>query len=132
WRLSDADEVTAYLGAGAKRPPADVLSAIVARADGIPLFIEEVTRMIAERGIRQLDVKAIPITLRDSLSGRLDQLGEARPIVQTAAALGREFDGALLVETAGGDDLAVQRAIEKLIEGRLIYRRRWMSGSTYV
>lgn len=86
--------------------------------------------MVMESG--QIDVKAIPITLRDSLSGRLDQLGEARQVVQIAAALGREFDGALLLETASGDELGVHTAVERLIEARLIYRRRWVSGSTYV
>jgi TOMM system kinase/cyclase fusion protein len=117
-------------GAGERRLPPDVLAAIVARADGIPLFIEEVTRMVMESG--QIDVKAIPITLRDSLSGRLDQLGEARQVVQIAAALGREFDGALLLEVASGDELGVHTAVERLIDARLIYRRRWVSGSTYV
>ncbi|MEZ4307260.1 MAG: TOMM system kinase/cyclase fusion protein [Polyangiaceae bacterium] len=119
------------LGPGVS-PPREVLSAIVDRADGIPLFVEELARMVVERGAGKIDVREIPITLRDSLSSRLDQLGEARAVVQIAAALGREFEGPLLLETAGGDEIAVEAALEKLIDGRLLYRRRWVSGSTYV
>jgi TOMM system kinase/cyclase fusion protein len=133
-RLSptDAEALALHVWGTADKPPPEILSAIVTRADGIPLFIEEVTRMVAERGAGGFDIKAIPITLRDSLSGRLDQLGEARSVAQIAAALGREFDSAILLETAAGDELAVHRALERLVDSRLIYRRRWVSGSTYV
>ncbi|MEZ4302716.1 MAG: hypothetical protein R3B70_47775, partial [Polyangiaceae bacterium] len=112
--------------------PDDVAAAIIARADGVPLFIEEITRTIAERGLRKLDVHTIPITLRDSLFGRLDALGDARRIAQIAAALGRELDGALLVATTGGDDLAVQKSLDRLIDQQIVYRRRWLAGSTFV
>src|SRR5262245_19060866 len=86
--------------------------------------------MVVEEG--SADLGSIPITLRDSLAGRLDRLGEAREIAQVAAALGREFDGSLLTAAAGADEGLVTRALEKLDEARLVYRRRRVAGSTYV
>lgn len=110
----------------------EVLSAIAARADGIPLFVEELTRMVMEQGSGAADLRSIPITLRDSLSGRLDRLGDARAVAQLASVLGREFDGAILLATANADEAAVTHALDKLTQAKLIYRRRRVAGSTYV
>jgi len=131
-RLSpkDAEQVVLLNWTGGQPPRPEVVSAIVGRADGVPLFIEELTRMVVEEGSG--DLGSIPITLRDSLAGRLDRLGEAREIAQVAAALGREFDGALLLAAAAADEGLVVRSLEKLAEARLIYRRRRVAGSTYV
>ena len=133
-RLSptDAQHLALQVWGRDTEPPADVLSAIVTRADGIPLFVEELTRMVVERGAELGDVNAIPITLRDSLAGRLDQLGESRTVAQIAAVLGREFDGAILLAAAHSDELAVNHAIQRLTDAKLIYRRRLVAGSAYV
>ncbi|HZN95787.1 MAG TPA: TOMM system kinase/cyclase fusion protein, partial [Myxococcales bacterium] len=125
-----AGQLAQHTWAHAEPPKPEVVSAIVSRADGIPLFIEELTRMVVEQGAN--DLKSIPITLRDSLAGRLDRLGDAREIAQVAAALGREFDGSLLLAASAADEGTVVRALEKLSDARLIYRRRRVAGSTYV
>ena len=133
-RLSgtDAKDLSLQVWGDGTKPPADVLSAIVTRADGIPLFVEELTRMVVERGRGPSDVRSIPITLRDSLAGRLDQLGESRIVAQIAAVLGREFDGEILLAAAHSDELTVDHALQKLTDAKLIYRRRLVAGSAYV
>jgi TOMM system kinase/cyclase fusion protein len=131
-RLSPAaaEQLVLHSWGSGEPPRPEVLAAIVSRTDGIPLFIEELTRMVVEQGAS--DLKSIPITLRDSLAGRLDRLGNARGVAQVAAALGREFDGALLFATADSDEAMVGQALDKLIQARLLYRRRRVAGSTYV
>ncbi|MCP3097293.1 TOMM system kinase/cyclase fusion protein [Myxococcus sp. K15C18031901] len=129
-RLSpDAAQQLVFHSWGNGTPSPDVVEAIVSRADGIPLFVEELTRMVEQDSS---DLKSIPITLRDSLAGRLDRLGDVRAIAQVASALGREFDGALLLAAAGADEAAVARGLERLIQSRLVYLRRRVAGSTYV
>jgi len=133
-RLSplDAEHVVRQIWGPSDPLPNAVLAAIVSRADGIPLFIAELTRMVLERGRGQVNIDAIPITLRDSLASRLDQLGELRGVAQVAAAIGREFDGSLLSAVAEEDAHQVDEAIEKLVAANLIYRRRRVIGSAYV
>ncbi|HEU4533385.1 MAG TPA: TOMM system kinase/cyclase fusion protein, partial [Polyangiaceae bacterium] len=133
-RLSpvDAREVALQAWGGGEPPHPDVLATIVERADGIPLFVEELARMLAERGAGPADLKSIPITLRDSLAGRLDRLGDASAVARVAAALGREFDAAILFATADADEAAVRDALERLTQAKLLYRRLKVAGSTYV
>ena len=77
----------------------DVVRGLSERAGGVPLLIEEVTRLLLERG-EQGDVQAIPPTLRQSLAARLDRLGTAREVAQIGAVLGRSFSYALLSDVA--------------------------------
>ena len=78
---------------------ADVIKRMSERASGVPLFIEEVTRLILERG-EAGGAKAIPPTLRQSLAARLDRLGSAREVAQIGAVLGRSFSYRLLHDVA--------------------------------
>lgn len=87
---------------GDKALPREIMDRLVQRAEGIPLFLEEMTKAVIESGVLRetsagyelegsIRESAIPATLHDSLMGRLDQLGQAKPIAQLAAVLGREF-----------------------------------------
>ena len=98
---------------------ADVMRSVSERAGGVPLFVEEVTRLLLERG--QADgLQAIPPTLQQSLAARLDRLGEAREVAQIGAVLGRDFAYALLRAVGGIDDPALQSALDKLADADLL------------
>ncbi|HEU4410482.1 MAG TPA: TOMM system kinase/cyclase fusion protein [Polyangiaceae bacterium] len=129
-----AEELAKQAWGGPEGPPLEVLKAIVERADGIPLFVEELARMLAEQKAGgSSGLGSIPITLRDSLAGRLDRLGGASvAVARVAAALGREFDGAILFATANADEATVRDALERLTQAKLLYRRRRVDGSSYV
>ena len=77
----------------------EVIKGVSERAGGVPLFVEEVTRLLLERG-EQGGAKAIPPTLRQSLAARLDRLGSAREVAQIGAVLGRSFSYAVLRNVA--------------------------------
>ena len=83
----------------------DVVEGVGERTGGVPLFVEEVTRLLLERDA-QGGAQAIPPTLQQSLAARLDRLGEAREIAQIGAVLGRDFSYALLQAVAGVADPA--------------------------
>ena len=76
-----------------------MIKGVSERAGGVPLFIEEVTRLLLERG-EEGGAKAIPPTLRQSLAARLDRLGSAREVAQIGAVLGRSFSYRLLRDVA--------------------------------
>ncbi len=102
------------------------IDAIVTKADGVPLFIEELARSIAEGGVPTSATAGedlIPSTLRDSLMSNLDRLGPAKAVAQIGACIGREFDHDLIrrVAPAGEDDIA--RALDELVETGLLLRR---------
>ena len=73
----------------------------------MPLFVEEVTRLLLERG-GQGGIQAIPPTLQQSLMARLDRLGPAREVAQIGAVIGRGFSYALLRDVAGMEDAPLQ------------------------
>src|SRR5271166_3259990 len=81
----------------------EVIEGVSERTGGVPLFVEEVTRLLLERG-EAGGLQAIPPTLQQSLAARLDRLGEAREVAQIGAVLGRDFSYALLAAVAGVDD----------------------------
>jgi predicted ATPase len=89
------------------------------RTGGVPLFVEEVTRLLIERG-EAGGLQAIPPTLQQSLAARLDQLGEAREIAQIGAVLGRDFTYALLRAVGGLDDPVLQSALDRLADADLL------------
>ena len=128
---------------GGKTLPAEVVQHIVAKTDGVPLFVEELLKMILESGMVSeesgdyrltgpLLETAIPTTLQDSLMARLDRLAGAREIAQIGAALGREFSYDLIRAVAPVDELALDRALARLVEAELIYRRWQAPGTQYV
>ena len=89
------------------------------RTGGVPLFVEEVTRLLLERGDVG-DLQVIPPTLQQSLAARLDRLGEAREVAQIGAVLGREFTHALLSAVGGIDDPALRSALDELVGADLL------------
>lgn len=113
--------------------PELVLQQIVARTDGIPLFVEELTKTLLESELlRETHARyelagaattvALPFTLHDSLMARLDRLESAKHVAQLAAVLGREFPYALLRDLAGMDESQLQLALSRLVEADLLYR----------
>jgi len=112
---------------GESKLPEEIARAILANADGVPLFVEELTRSVLESGLlssdRPLPPLAVPATLQDSLMARLDRLSTARDIAQIGAAIGREFDYALLMEVTPMPEAAVCDALARLEEAGLIFRR---------
>jgi class 3 adenylate cyclase/tetratricopeptide (TPR) repeat protein len=125
------------LVAGNKPLPAEVLERLAARAESIPLFLEEMTKTVIDSGlVRELDGEyvldapmrdsAIPATLHDSLTGRLDLLGHGKPVAQLAAVLGREFRFGLFeavwskIPAAPG--ISLSDALERLVGAQLLLR----------
>jgi serine/threonine protein kinase/predicted ATPase len=120
--------------AGGKRLPAEVLQQIVAKTDGVPLFVEELAKVIVESGLLKataeryelkgpLPALAIPTTLQDALMARLDRLATAKGLAQLGATIGRQFAYDLLREVAQLDDATVQRELGRLVEAELLYQR---------
>jgi predicted ATPase len=83
--------------------PLNVVDDVAARTGGVPLFIEEVTRLLLERG-SEGGIHIIPPTLQQSLMALLDRLGPAKEVAQIGAVIGRDFSYALLRAVAGMDD----------------------------
>ena len=119
---------------GAQRLSAAVRAQIVARTDGIPLFVEEVTKAVLEAGLSSNrpapDVGAgpgpalaIPVTLHDALLARLDRLGSAKEVAQLGAAIGREFPYPLLQAVTSLEDKVLQRALATLVAAEVLYQR---------
>jgi tetratricopeptide (TPR) repeat protein len=98
----------------------EVIEGVSERTGGVPLFVEEVTRLLVERG-EQGGVQAIPPTLQQSLAARLDRLGTAREVAQVGAVLGREFAYPLLRDIAAFDELALQALLDRLVEADLLF-----------
>ena len=90
--------------------PKEVVEGVTERTGGVPLFVEEVTRLLLERG-EQGGIQAIPPTLQQSLTARLDRLGPAREVAQIGAVIGRDFSYALAARRGGdGGRAAASRA----------------------
>jgi class 3 adenylate cyclase/predicted ATPase len=98
----------------------EVIDDLSERTGGVPLFVEEVTRLLLERG-EEGGAHAIPPTLQQSLAARLDRLGPAREIAQIGAVLGRGFSDALLRAVAGIDDAALRSGLERLADADILF-----------
>ena len=110
--------------------PAATLDALVARADGVPLYVEELTKSVVEPGTTR-NVEAIPATLADSLMGRLDRLSTAKEVAQRAAVLGREFAYPLLLAVAGLEEGALHQGLARLVEAEIVFARGEPPEATY-
>lgn len=129
--------------AGGKDVPHDISEQIIDRTDGIPLFIEEMTKTVLESGLLH-DIGgryvaagaapplAIPMTLADSLTARLDKLGPAKEIAQIASAIGREFAYCLLVAVASMPDDRLRSGLAQLVGLELLFVRGEPPDSTYI
>jgi len=119
--------------AGNKALPADVLAEIVARTDGIPLFVEEMTKAVLEaesEGAARRTVAAVPssalavpASLHASLMARLDRLGPAKEVAQIGSAIGREFSHALLALVARKSEAELGSALDRLVQTGLLFRQ---------
>jgi class 3 adenylate cyclase/predicted ATPase len=98
----------------------EVVEGVSERTGGVPLFVEEVTRLLLERG-EQGGVQAIPPTLQQSLAARLDRLGPAREVAQIGAVLGREFGYPLLRDVAELDEPPLQASLDRLGDADLLF-----------
>jgi DNA-binding winged helix-turn-helix (wHTH) protein/predicted ATPase len=138
----DSAAVVDGLTAGKKLPP-KILDHIIERTDGVPLFVEELTKSLLEGGqLRetedafvldgQLPRSAIPSSLQTSLLARLDGLPSCKELAQTGAAIGREFSYELLAAVAGGDEVALLHGLDRLLEAGLIFRRGTPPRASYV
>jgi class 3 adenylate cyclase/tetratricopeptide (TPR) repeat protein/ABC-type transport system involved in cytochrome c biogenesis ATPase subunit len=113
--------------------PAAMFAQLVAKTDGVPLFIEELTKSVAESrsNIGASAAIEIPATLQAALHTRLDRLAPIRQIIQVAALLGRVFDADLLIAASQRDAAAVKQALHDLTEAELIYLRRDPHSESY-
>lgn len=110
--------------------PLDVIDGVTERTGGVPLFIEEVTRLLLERG-GQGRTHVIPPTLQQSLMARLDRLGSAREVAQIGSVIGRGFSYSLLRALAGMPEAALQAALEKLAEADILLVQGFPPDSDY-
>jgi class 3 adenylate cyclase/tetratricopeptide (TPR) repeat protein len=130
-RLSDRQTREMVAGVAARSAlTKDVIDTVVKRTDGVPLFAEELTRLIMEGDGRSI-AREIPATLHDSLTARLDRLGEAREVAQVAAVIGREFSYELLQAVLPIPENELQSALAKLADAELIYARGIPPEATY-
>ena len=129
--------------AGGKPLPLEVRQQIVTKTDGVPLFVEELTKMVLESGLLQEEAEhyalrgplpplAIPATLHDSLMARLDRLASVKAVAQLGATLGRDFTYDLLHAVAPWDAATVQYGLQQLVEAELLYQRGVPPQATYV
>jgi predicted ATPase len=132
--------------AGKKRLPDEVVAEIVERADGVPLFVEELTKAVLEAEAPEAATRtistaarpahAVPVTLHASLMGRLDRLDPTvREVAQIGAALGREFSYDLLATVAAAarrDPAELRPALTRLVEAGLVFQRGALPQATFL
>jgi class 3 adenylate cyclase/predicted ATPase len=118
---------------GNKNLPANVMAEIVERTDGIPLFVEEMTKAVLEaesEGAARRTVAAVPssalavpASLHASLMARLDRLGPAKEVAQIGSAIGREFSHALMASVARKSESELASALDRLLQAGLLFRQ---------
>src|SRR5207253_751925 len=106
--------------AGTKALPDDIIDQIAERTDGVPLFVEELTKNVLESGVTPT---GIPTTLHDSLMARLDHLESVRRVAQIGAAIGREFPYALLQAVSRLPEDELKAALARLVASELVFHR---------
>jgi predicted ATPase len=122
--------------------PSEVIEQIVARTDGVPLFVEELTKMVLESDLLEereeryaltgpLPPLAIPATLHDSLMARLDRLATVKTLAQLGATLGRTFAYALLQAVSPWDEATLQHGLHQLVEAEFLYQQGLPPQATY-
>ena len=113
---------------GGKALPEEVVAQIVDRTDGVPLFVEELTKSVLESGVPQV---GIPTTLHDSLMARLDRLASVRLVAQIGAVIGREFSYPLLHAVSRLPDDELQAALARLVASELVFQRGMPPDAVY-
>src|SRR5215510_7742416 len=128
---------------GGKALLPEVIQQIVAKTDGVPLFVEELTKTVIESGLLtavddhyelrgSLPPLAIPATLQDSLMARLDRLSTVREIAQLGATIGREFSYELLQTVSRLDEETLQQGLKQLVAAELVYQRGLVPQAHYL
>ena len=128
---------------GGKALPPVVLQQVVTKTDGVPLFVEELTKTVLESGLLRetqehyeltgpLPPLAIPATLHDSLMARLDRLATVKAVAQLGAVLGRTFAYELLQAVTPLDEVSLQQALVRLVDAELLYQRGIPPQATYL
>jgi class 3 adenylate cyclase/predicted ATPase len=128
--------------AGNKLLAADIRQDIIERTDGIPLFVEEMTKTVLEAGSEgeveltaagvPLPTSPVPASLHASLMARLDRLGPAKRVAQVGAAIGREFSHALLTAVIGRPEPEVNSALDRIVQSGLLFRQGVPPHATYL
>ena len=119
---------------GGKALPEEVVEQIMTKTDGVPLFVEELTKMVMESGLVQtvnnhyeltgpVSALSIPATLHDSLMARLDRLATAKEVAQLGATIGREFSYELLQAVSVLGEARLQQGLQQLVDAELVYQR---------
>lgn len=128
---------------GGRSLPDELVSEIITRTDGVPLFIEELTKTIIESGelretenayelIAPISRMTIPATLHDSLMARIDRLQPIKEVAQMAACIGRSFERTALKQISRLDDPTIDDALTRLEQSELVFRRGSPPDATYV
>ncbi len=132
-RLADVHvEAMVHAVAGAELLPGEVLGKIVERTDGIPLFVEELTKVVLASDLTKgLASAAIPATVRDSLMARLDRLGTAKEVAQLASVMGRDFTYEMLTAVSQLPEVHLQEELTRLVKAELVYQRGVPPSATY-
>jgi class 3 adenylate cyclase/predicted ATPase len=136
-----AAELTGRVAHGKPLPP-EVVEQVVAKTDGVPLFVEELTKMVLESGLLQereeryelsgpLPPLAIPTTLHDSLMARLDRLAAVKGLAQLGATLGREFSYELLQAVSPWDEGTLRQGLHQLVAAEFLYQQGLPPQATY-
>ncbi|EYF06960.1 AAA family ATPase [Chondromyces apiculatus] len=139
---ADVVQMAAAIGGG-RALSSEVVDWILARTDGVPLFVEELVQMLLESGTlvereghlvlaAGFDQTRIPSTLRDSLAARLDRLGPAREAAQVAAAIGRDFGFEVLRAVLDVDARKLREELDTLVAADLVYHRRRLRNPSYI
>jgi len=115
--------------AGVKALADEVVGQIVDRTDGVPLFVEELTKSVLESGVTP---RGIPTSLHDSLMARLDRLGPMRRVAQIGAAIGREFPYSLLRTVSAVSEDELQSSLARLVTSELVFQRGTPPDALYV
>lgn len=139
-----SDDIVALMKdlSGGASLPKNVLEQVAFRTDGVPLYVEELTRSVLESGLVRLEgdhfertdplpEQAIPATLQDSLMSRLDRLGSAKELAQRAAVIGRDFSFELIAALADRDSGELVQDLQRLVEAQLVFQQGLPPRATY-
>ena len=108
----------------------EILERIIAQTDGVPLFIEELTKAVVETDLSNVRL-GVPLTLQTSLMARLDRLSAGKSVAQISAVIGREFTDDLLVAVAGLTEKQLTAGLEELVVSGLVFRRGFSPDAVY-
>ena len=128
---------------GGKPLPGEIIRQLVDKTDGVPLYVEEMTKAVLESGVLKewegqyecagsLSSLSIPSTLQDLLMARLDRLGTGKAVAQFAAVIGRQFSYALLRAMSPWEEATLQRELGRLVEAELVYQQGAIPHATYL